>query len=484
MATITNVCDDVFCSSPHIHNELINRQVLSSAGAGARLRICERLFEFSDQAFLGMDATKHPPEMSMYLSVLLEAGLHHPVSGGNKWAVALPDEAYDQGHCRILPVMHRLEEFLLANSGYRVQADQVFEELNKAPYGVRNGLVPLFVAVFAIIHEQELAFYEDGSFIPRMSGSVFLRLIKAAETFQIQFYPVTGVRTELFQTIVRELQLNNVQPDNPELLDVVRPLMVFMAELPEYVTKTTSLSRQTLDVRQKLLSTKDPIQLLFHDLPAACGIRDINPNGSHDEEIQEFVARLRGSIDELRGSYPMLIESIWKVISQEFKLQNKFDNDRRIISERAQVLATQITEPRLRSFCLTLADTNLSEYKWLEAIGNLVCSMPPSRWRDSDNYRFEQEVHRLARQFHRVEALVFSKNQSASKGESFRVALTQRNGEERDQVIHLEPEQRSIVDRLEAGVEASIRAVWSVGPSRGIKSSMADDEFRVFAKHQ
>ncbi len=40
----------------------------------------------------------------------------------------------------------------------------LFEDLRRPPYGVRDGLIPLLLAVFAIAHEKDLAFYKDGTF--------------------------------------------------------------------------------------------------------------------------------------------------------------------------------------------------------------------------------------------------------------------------------------------------------------------------------
>ncbi|HEX8349883.1 MAG TPA: hypothetical protein VF598_07965, partial [Hymenobacter sp.] len=120
MELLTRVCEQLYPNSPRIHNELINRRVLSSAGAAARLRLCERLFEFSTQPLLGMDADKKPPEMSMYLSVLLEAGLHQVRDEQNNWTVALPTEQQDQEHCRVRPALNRIHEILRENTDTRI----------------------------------------------------------------------------------------------------------------------------------------------------------------------------------------------------------------------------------------------------------------------------------------------------------------------------------------------------------------------------
>ena len=51
---LSDVCDEVFTESPKIQNELLNRQSLSSAAAGARMRLIGAMFEKESQPNLGM----------------------------------------------------------------------------------------------------------------------------------------------------------------------------------------------------------------------------------------------------------------------------------------------------------------------------------------------------------------------------------------------------------------------------------------------
>lgn len=479
LALLTKICNEIYPASPYVHNELINRRVLSSAGAAARLRLCEKLLESANLPFLGMDPEKHPPEMSMYLSVLQEAGLHQKVEDEQRWTVGLPTEEYDNEHCRILPAMHRIHEVLLEQPDARIPVTVVFEALREAPYGVRDGLTPLLLAVFAVIHEQELAFYEDGSFIPRITGTNYLRLIKAPETFHIQYHPITGVRSDLFQRLIKELGLRATNTNRVDLLDVVKPLLIFTAKLPEYAFKTTHLSSKTRAVRAVLTVTVDPAKLIFHDLPKACGVepvdaQTVDTDTTHIERIHQFATVLKGTVDELRAAYPNLLQSLRKQLLKELKQKGSFEQVRMALAKRAKALAALVTEVRLKSFCLRLADTSLAETQWLESLGNIVCSVPPNKWRDTDEYKFEQEIHKLSAQFLRVEAVSFSKMGRAQDGESVRLALTHPDGEERDQVIHLAPDQveevQAIQEQLLAllkhqgqiGIAAATRVLWEM----------------------
>ena len=171
LSTLSDVCDEVYPRAPRVRNELVNRRELSSAAAAARMRLIERLLTSAALPLLGMDARKKPPEMSMYLSVLRHGNLH--VEQNSVHAVVAPPAGQDP--LNVLPTFNRILEILREVPDARVTVTTLFDALRQSPYGVRDGLLPLLLAVLAVVHEQELAFYEDGAFLRRVGGEEFMR---------------------------------------------------------------------------------------------------------------------------------------------------------------------------------------------------------------------------------------------------------------------------------------------------------------------
>ncbi len=196
---LSTVCDKVFDNAPLFRNELVNRHSLSSAAAAARLRLIEQILSTPGEPLLGMDSAKKPPEMSMYLSVLHAAGLHREEDG--VWRIAEPLAGDDPSNVR--PLLARILEVLEARRGGRVKVVDLFAELRRPPFGLRDGLAPLLLAVFAAIHERDVAFYENGRFLREVTGYEFQRLTKATESFEIQYCRIGGVRAVVFEKLFR-----------------------------------------------------------------------------------------------------------------------------------------------------------------------------------------------------------------------------------------------------------------------------------------
>lgn len=460
LATLSNICDEVYEAAPKIQNELVNRSVLSSAAAGARMRLIERIFKFPGEPLLGMNPTKKPPEMSIYLSVLKRANLHRKT--GDAYALVEPNAGHDP--CNVHPTLRRIKEILEASPDGRIHVSEIFEQLKQPPFGLRQGVIPIMLAVFTLIYEQYLAFYEDGGFLRHVGGFDFLRLIKAPETFEIQFCKVAGVRKELFKQLLDVLQLEQVDRQKVNLLDIVRPLLAFVARLPEFTHKTKNLSRDAAKVRETLINASEPVKLIFKSLPEACGFDEFAANDKQrKDDVAGFVIALKAAMDELKANYPELQSRIRTAIVKALDVTGSPSNDvRPKLSGRAAALLTMVTDSRLKGFCQRFTDMNLSESEWLESFGSFVCAKPPSKWSDSEEELYMQELVQLSLKFKRLESLHF--DQKSRQGQSaVRVAVTHADGTEFDKVVFIDKNQEAEIEDIEAKIKALITQAGGIG---------------------
>src|ERR1043166_9080538 len=236
--------------------------------------------------------------MSIYLSVLKQTGVHKEQE--HSWRIVEPHHKADK--CNLLPAFRKILEIVEDQLDTRVNIAALFAQLREPPYGVRDGLIPLLLSIFAVAHETDVAFYKEGSFMREMNGQSMQVLIKSPEKFEIQFCKIAGVRPVLFEKLIVALNLKRSNKSRVDLLDVVKPLCEFVAQLPDYVIRTKRLSKTALAVRDTILNAREPAKLIFTSLPNACGFDSFVPKQIATNHIPGFVAALKIAIDELRAS--------------------------------------------------------------------------------------------------------------------------------------------------------------------------------------
>ena len=476
LSTLSRIFDEVYSRAPRIHSELVNRRNLSSAAAAARMRLIERMFTDSETEFLGMTAEKKPPEMSMYLSVLKNTGLHDVRE--KRWQLGLPNDEINE-KCNVLPTFQRIHEIVLEEPDSRVNIAWLFAELRKPPYGVRDGLIPLFLTVFAIAYEKDVAFYKDGTFLRELNGEAMLLLTKSPERFDIQYCKIEGVRAELFQRLLTVLDIKGSAQQEIELLDVVKQLCVFVAQLPNYVLNTKKLSGTTLAVRDAIMNAREPVTLLFTALPKACGFEAILAETSVSKTVPVFVKTLKDALDDLKIAFPELQERLRKEFRAAFDLPGTFQQFRTALSARSEQILLTITEPKLRAFCLRLMDDNLPESDWLESVASYLVLKPPSKWHDVEEEVFSYELSQYAAKFHRVESVAFAGGKLPKNSVGVRLAITQADGVEHEQVVYYGPNEEDQLQDLQRQFQRLLtkdKRLGLVAASRAINANLEDGE--------
>jgi len=435
---LSAICDELFKQAPSVRNELINRHAISSSAASARQKLFKAMLEKSSLPMLDLPEDKAPPEKSMYLSVL-EAGRIHSENQG-AWSLAFPEPESDPLNLR--PALDAILARLETTPDQRVRVSDLYDLLRSKPLGVRDGLIPLLLLIVFIVHETEIAIYEDDVFQPEIEEFLMMRLAKRPETFEFQLCRITGVRKALISELAAVV--NADRAESSQLLSIVRPLYLFVAGLPDYARNTDQLSPETLALRKAIEAAREPAELVFQGIPRALGME---PKAKAKLDPSALAKKLGQSISELRRCFPELQGRMSAAILEAFKYDGTLEAWRQSISGSAETVLIGLGDPDFRSFCLKLIATESPDAEWLESLGSLLTRLPPSRWKDRDELVFRERIIALAAQFNRVLATCFLRDGSLPD-KAIRLAVTPRSGIEKNLVVNLSPKQSKESDKL------------------------------------
>jgi len=463
---LSGVCDSVFAAAPIIRNEIINRMVLSSSAAAARRNLIEAMIARPDAIELGIEG--NPPERSVYLSVLRELGLHTTVSGACRF-VADPRRAKNNGGA----LLRGIHEFFSTAETERKSVAAFFDALRSPPYGLRNGVLPVILCAVLQACESEIALYEDGAFLPQLSIESFERLMKTPECFAIRRWRVSGVRAAVFQQIASMLGTpgESGRVGRDQVLDVVKPMLRFYRKLDQYSQTTRSLSPEATAIRAVLSTATEPDQLLFAELPQACGITPFDSNDlCHGSDVARYLTVLQQSLGELQRAYDGLLSSVQGALSEAFAAPSALPELRTSMVSRARAIESVAVDPEMRSFVVRILETTTDDRQWVESLAALLVSKPPPAWRDEDRARFEVALAQRVRRLRSLEVVAREHASAPDSGPgsmTFRLAVAGSALKDHEVVLHVSNSQSADVFELANALHSHLIALKN-GYSHGI----------------
>ncbi|PSQ76240.1 MAG: hypothetical protein BRD37_07275 [Bacteroidetes bacterium QH_8_67_23] len=408
---LSRICDEVFSEAPEVWNELINRRSPSGSAVYGQKQLLEAILEHAEEPRLGIEGT--PAAYGLYASVLRATGIHREQDRAGEdgtWTFGAPSAERDG--CRA--VWDAIGRLLDEAEGQRVAVADCYDTLTAPPYGVREGLLPVFLFAFYKHAEDEIAFYENGSFVHDPAYAEIERFLNAPEKFALQRVTVEEARADVLERLAPLVGLEETGEENRAPLPFVVRLLKSVRDLPPYTRKTGRLSDEALAVREALHRATEPATLLFQELPEACGLDSfLGDEASDDAEV--FVTRLQDALRELGRAYGDLLDDIEERIAEAFALQAEDSEARRSeLAERAQVLLSHVTDTALKSFCVRATDEMLDTQGWYESLAALLAKRPPEQWVDKDREKFEETLTQVAHRFRNQEPLYFEESKNGA----------------------------------------------------------------------
>lgn len=429
---LSNICDDVYRESPVIRNELINRRRLSSSAAKARNILLQAMIENENEYRLGIEG--NPPQLSMYLSLLQDIHINH----NGYWSFVTPDQDN-----QLEPVWRIWENYLHDARNRRISVSELFDLLRTPPVGLLDGVIPIYVLAMFLERNVEIALYENGSFIPLLTVPTFERLLKNPSIFEIRYCPLETIHRDIFRELGK-IGLINDNVDN-QLLGIVRSLCVFAAKLPYYSRNTRSLSQASINVRNALLSAREPDKLLYEDLPRSLDMKKMEEIDDDPDWAKTYAQRLKESIREIGRSYNDMLDQISNYIAVTMSISR--DNTRPELRRRISRIEGLMIDTQLKGFCMRVLDDSKNDSLWLEAIATFVSGKPPSAWSDNDLFGFNIKLKQLEATIQRLEILSLAiKKENFSNSDVVRLGVTTNKGVDLECITEIKEEQKMKID--------------------------------------
>ncbi len=374
--------DEVFHLAPIIRNELVNRDKLSNNATLGSTGLISRIFNHADKENLDMKG--HPSEFGIYLSVIKKHHLHKKTKNGFEFCAP---QKKDGKLFNLYEVFNKI----IKEKKDPIPLTEIYNFFSKPPYGIKSGLLPLLTAVFFKINEGSLALYnvDDSrieSLITEYDPRSCEKFIYIPEDLKIMYVRIEGEKQKIldnFKDYVEKRFLNNKVIKNPTPLHVLKPIVLKAYNLPAFARKTRQFKdKRVLILRDELLSTQNPYELLYKKIPKICGTEDSN------QLIKEF-DKIWLQLDQV---FEDMVDQFKQVILKVFKTDpNISDMDFAMIKEWAKKIGAK--DP------FSAKINELKENDWIEQVISFAASKPCNEWNDKDFEEATLKMEEMVRHF-------------------------------------------------------------------------------------
>lgn len=382
---LSSVCDQLYSRSPKVRNELIARRSLSSAAAAARRNLVEAMLERGDKALLRIEG--YPAERSMYESVLAMTGIHRQSAEG-VWGFHAPTRSRKHN---LLPCWEYLSSLVFDDEPEPVPVDTLFAQLASPPCGIMDGLHPVLLCAFLLVHPDETTLYREGTFIPEPGTADFEVLMRRPELFAVAGSRVAGGRADVVDRLSEGLKVE------PTAVAVVRALFQMVKSLPEFAWRTRRLAEAAIALREAFEQAKSPERFLFVELPEALGLPAFSEETPSSDEVEAFFSALNGNLQEWTGVAPKVHSQARDVLLDACGVSEGEAGWQELRQQCVRVEPT-IMETQLLAFARRVVQAE-ADRDGIDSALALVANRPVRSWRDWDVERFPQAAAAIGRAF-------------------------------------------------------------------------------------
>ena len=423
---ISKASDEAYNMMPLILNEMINRNHLSTQSSRARTLLIKSMINHEHDQRFGIEGWG--PERAMYEAIFIKTNLH--VKSGKNWNIVESGGALKH-------VWKHIMKRLASNKRGRVNLNEIYLDLQKPPFGIKLGLVPVIVLSMFVASRNKIAMYEHGTYCPELEPQILERMYKNPKHFEIKYFgDRMKLRRQIISAIAKEMKIVS-KYNNIEILDIVGKLVKTTANLQKYTKNTKSFKdKNTLKVRDAIIKATEPDTLLFSLLPQALNI-DLFQKQIADKTIIKFAKDLTDSLQSLENTYDKMLDEL----ITELLTVSGIDNKKSIVST-ATDLKDQITmDPKMLGILNSISVGDLDDSEWITYIAMVLTDVPPTDWTDQDRLKFSTNLSEFASKFKRITAMHINKIKTDST--LYRITITKNTGDEYVNLIQLDKKQES-----------------------------------------
>ena len=419
---LSEICEQYYGATPKINNELINKRKLSIQIQKARMALVEKILNREDLSSYQKGTS---PEATIYRAVFIRTGLLSFEDNGNT--------SLDQG---AREVVKEIEDFLLNAAGKKVCFWKLYKLLQGKKYGLRKGVMPLYLAYVLAEWEDTPIIYLEKKEV-NLEAKILENINDTPERYFL-YVEVENARKRNYLSGLEQLFGQGMEQKSTEqrspVKDITDKMYEWYCSLPQcsrqYEPQDARNSmRKGMQIFRREFGKleRNPREVLFERLPEGF------ETGEEYEQLLEQITRMKTCLD---GYYTQLQQIVVKTLRKELDLSatNDLLGELKIWSQGKNKKAKQFvysTQSQRLFNAIDRLDTH-NERKIGEEISHEILDLHIADWKEETLEEFKNALSAIQKE---------RANREEQEGEDTkRIVFTNSQGEEIEKCFSVEEE--------------------------------------------
>lgn len=216
---ISAICGQCYSLTPIVNNEMVNKNSLNTQNYKGRDLVIRWILQHSNDNIIPCMAGAGP-EVSIFKSAFKHTGLDK--------SALVADEGMNSA-------LKEIEDFIRGSEKNKSNFQTLYQTLTLPPYGMRKGIIPLYIAYVLRQYKENIVLYFKGKEV-ELSSAALSNLNDAPENYEVLIEAGTSEKTAYLD----ELHLLFLQyedssvPSINRVYSIVKSMQNWIRSLPEY----------------------------------------------------------------------------------------------------------------------------------------------------------------------------------------------------------------------------------------------------------
>lgn len=289
---------DVFASEYHqyvpFNNEMLNKQKVGGNITLARKQLIDAIIQNPSSKEFGLSG--NGPHVTIGKVLRTATGMNY---SDNKFVFK------DKGFNKLKESYFKA----LDNSERGLSGAELIDMFISPPFGIRKGMIPLYMSVLDKSMNQPVNHYLDGIFVTKVDGEHYELIVKHPNNCRVFYKELSQEKESFLKAMGTCFNLESVTG----VSDVLDGIIQWRKKIAEYVKNSETISVNTKKFLIEVDSAKEPDRLIFDLIPRIYIGKSIDKNASK-EDISKCISLLDASMKEAFEHYPILVKEINTVL--------------------------------------------------------------------------------------------------------------------------------------------------------------------------